>query len=92
LTVPVLTLAFIISTLLGAGAHLLVGGDAKRLASLLIAGWIGFAFGQIIGVLFQLNVFSFGVLKMLPGVVGSLTAIALVIVLTTRRTRKRKSV
>jgi uncharacterized membrane protein YeaQ/YmgE (transglycosylase-associated protein family) len=91
-TVPALTLAFIISTLLGAGAHLLVGGDAKRLATLLIAGWVGFALGQIAGVLFQVNIFSFGVLKVLPAVAGSLIAITVVIVLTTRRTRKRKPV
>jgi hypothetical protein len=46
---PTLTFGFVIATLIGAGFHLVLGGDARRLAMFLIAGWIGFALGQLVG-------------------------------------------
>ncbi|MBE2185134.1 MAG: hypothetical protein IAE89_17010 [Anaerolineae bacterium] len=91
MSAPSLIFAFVISTLISAIIHLIVGGDAKRLASLLIAGWIGFAIGQVIGVIFQMNLLNIGALRMLPAVVCTLAALVIVILLTGRRARRRTS-
>lgn len=88
---PSLIFAFVVSTLLGALAHLLVGGDARRLASLLIAAWLGFALGQALGTLFGIRALSIGALHMAAALSGSLAALTVTIVLTLRRPRARAS-
>jgi hypothetical protein len=48
MTLPTLIFGFLISTLLGAVLHLILGGGLGRLVLYLILGWIGFWSGQAI--------------------------------------------
>jgi uncharacterized membrane protein YeaQ/YmgE (transglycosylase-associated protein family) len=48
MTLPSLILGFLISTLLGAFLHLILGGGLGRLVLYLFLGWIGFWVGQAV--------------------------------------------
>lgn len=86
-----LTFAFILATLLGAGFHLIVGGDARRLALFLIAGWVGFAVGHVVGSALAVDVITIGTLRVFPAAVGALVALVVAMMATTGRSRKRAS-
>lgn len=85
-----LTFAFILATLLGALFHLIVGGDARRLALFLLAGWFGFAIGHLVGVALEINIFNIGTLRVLPAGIGSLIALIVALLLTAQRPRRRQ--
>lgn len=72
---------FIVATLLGAGFHLIFGGDARRLALFLLSSWIGFASGQIVGVVFDIDTFDIGTIHMFSACAGSLIALLFIHVL-----------
>jgi hypothetical protein len=72
---PSVTFGFILATLFGASFHLILGGDARRLALFLLAGWLGFALGHIFGVIFALNVFNIGPLHVFSASLGALLAL-----------------
>lgn len=88
---PTLTFAFILATLYGAAFHLIFGGDARRLAVFLLSSWIGFGLGQLIGVMFQIDVFAIGALRMVSATMGALVALVATTFLTSRRMRKRSA-
>ena len=52
---PTLVFGFIVATFVGAGFHLLMGGDARRLAIFLVASWLGFSLGQLVGDIINLG-------------------------------------
>jgi len=79
---PTLTFGFVMATLYGALFHLLVGGDARRLALFLLAGWIGFALGHLMGVTLGFNVFNIGSLRIVAASVGAVLALLMARVLT----------
>lgn len=72
---PNATFAFILATLLGAVFHLVVGGDARRLALFLLAGWIGFGLGHTLGVIMDINLFNIGTLRIVAGIAGAVIAL-----------------
>lgn len=74
---PTLTFGFVIATLLGAGFHFVMGGDARRLGLYLLAGWIGFAFGHLLGASIELRIFDIGALHFLSAVVGAIISLVL---------------
>lgn len=82
---PSITLRFILATLYGALFHVLVGGDARRLAFFLLAGWLGFTLGQILGVVFAVSVFNIGELHTLSATVGAVVALLVARLLTGQR-------
>lgn len=86
---PTATFAFIIATLWGAVFHLIVGGDARRLALFLLAGWIGFSLGQFLGIAFEINILNIGPLRILSASVGALVALNVARFLTAYRSRRR---
>jgi uncharacterized membrane protein YjjP (DUF1212 family) len=88
---PSITLGFILATLFGAVFHLIFGGDARRLALFLLAGWIGFGLGHMLGVIFSINILNIGTLRMVAASIGALTALAVAYVLTSNRPGKRVS-
>lgn len=73
---PVLIFAFIIATMYGLGFHLLMGGNARRLALFVVMGWLGFWLGQYIGAAFEINLFKIGLVRLLP---ATLTALVLLV-------------
>lgn len=68
-------LAFLISTLFGAAFHLWQGGGARWLLLYLLAGWVGFAAGQIVGGLVGFTMINVGALNVLSASLGSLIAL-----------------
>lgn len=86
---PGLVFAFVMATLYGALFHLILGGDARRLALFLLAGWLGFAIGHISGLIFGIELFSLGGLRIFPATVGALMSLFAVRALTTGQRRRR---
>ena len=71
---PAFTLGLIVATIIGALAHLLMGGDGRRLLALIMAGWVGFAIGQGIGQVFTIRLLAIGPLNMLSALLGAVLA------------------
>lgn len=65
MTFPAITLGFILATLYGTIFHLIVGGDARRLAVYLISSWAGFAVGQLLGRVLGFELLNIGTLHLL---------------------------
>lgn len=86
---PSVTFGFILATLFGAAFHLIVGGDARRLALFLLAGWVGFALGHIFGIVFQVNMLNIGTLRIFTASLGSIIALLAAYLLTSSRRSKR---
>ena len=72
---PSITFGFILATLYGALFHLLMGGNARRLALFLLAGWLGFALGHIFGAIFAVNILSIGPLHTFSATLGAWLAL-----------------
>jgi hypothetical protein len=85
---PNFTFAFIIATLFGAVFHLIVGGDARRLTLFLLAGWLGFAMGQLLGDTFIVGLVTIGELRIIPASLGAILALIVALVFTTDRVRR----
>lgn len=88
---PTVVFGFILATLLGASFHLVFGGDARRLALLLLAGWAGFGIGHVAGVLFGINLLNIGTLRVVSAALGAILALSATLLLTPKRPRKRLS-
>ena len=86
---PNFTFAFILATLFGSVFHLIVGGDARRLALFLLSGWLGFGLGHSAGAAFEIRVFSLGELRIVPAVTGVLVALLVAHILTAKRSLTR---
>lgn len=88
---PNTTLAFILATLFGATFHLIMGGDARRLALFLLSGWVGFSLGHLLGVVFEINILNIGTLRIMSASLGALVALVAAHILTSNRANKRSS-
>jgi hypothetical protein len=82
---PSIALGFILATLYGAAFHLIVGGDARRLAFFLLAGWLGFTLGQVAGVVLGVTIFSIGPLHTFSATLGAVLALSVARLLTGAR-------
>jgi uncharacterized membrane protein YeaQ/YmgE (transglycosylase-associated protein family) len=72
---PSLVFGFILATLCGAVFHLIFGGDARRLALFLIAGWMGFLLGQVLGGALDVQILDIGPLHTLTATIGAWLAL-----------------
>ncbi len=86
---PIVTFGFILATLFGAVFHFLVGGDIRRLALFLLSGWIGFTLGQMLGVLFEINILNIGTLRIVAASFGAMVALGVAYLLTSKRFSRR---
>jgi hypothetical protein len=86
---PTAVFGFIIATLFGAVFHLVMGGDARRLALFLLSGWVGFGLGHLLGVVFEIDLLPIGTLHAFTASFGALVALIAAHMLTTERKRKR---
>ncbi len=68
---------------------MLVGGDARRLALFLLAGWVGFGMGQLVGVLFTINILNIGTLRIATATLGAVLALVSAHLLTSDKNNKR---
>lgn len=74
---PSLVFSALLSTACGLIFHILRGGNLIRLFVLLIAAWIGFAIGQLIGSLTDWPLLRVGEVYVLHGLIGSIIAMIL---------------
>ncbi|TVR19093.1 MAG: hypothetical protein EA396_13940 [Anaerolineaceae bacterium] len=84
---PTLTFAFILATLYGAVFHLIRGGDVRRLALFLLAGWVGFVLGQMTGVMIDFSLFNVGPIRIVPATIGAVAALVFIQVVALRPTK-----
>lgn len=75
---PSLLLAAMLSTSYSALFHLLRGGDMRRLGLLMLAGWVGFALGQLAGLLIDWNGAMLGEIHLIESTIGTLLALVFV--------------
>jgi hypothetical protein len=87
---PTTVFAFVIATLIGALFHLIVGGNARRLALFLMAGWAGFLLGHMGGKSLGIERFTVGELNIIPAVMGSLFMLAAALIFTSERRRSSR--
>jgi uncharacterized membrane protein YeaQ/YmgE (transglycosylase-associated protein family) len=85
LTTPGFILAVLCATLLGALAHVIVGGAFQRLLLLLVASWGGFAFGQVLGSAFRIEPLTIGTVHLLPAVLSAVVVLVLAAALSSPR-------
>jgi len=64
MTFPSIILGVVISSLIGAGFHLILGGNLGRLILYLSLSWIGFWGGHLLGSLLGWTFFSVGPLHL----------------------------
>ncbi len=76
---------FILATLYGAAFHLIFGGNTRRLALYLLAGWLGFALGQVFGSAFGVRVFNIGSINTFAATLGAWLALFITRLLTGKR-------
>jgi hypothetical protein len=81
---PSFTLGVLLATLYGAIAHLILGGNGRRLLFFIAASWIGFAIGQGAGRVLQIRILAIGPTSLLPATLGSLIALVAAVVLSAR--------
>ncbi len=78
-----------LATLYGAMAHLILGGDGRRLVFFILAAWVGFAIGQAAGQVMNIRVLAIGPTNTLTATLGSLIALVTTAVLSARRRPER---
>ena len=81
---PTLTFAFVVATLYGALFHLIRGGDIRRLALYLLAAWIGFVLGQLVGIILRFPFFNVGPIYLVPASLGALAGLIFVQIVSVR--------
>ena len=81
---------FLLSTLYGAAFHLWQGGGARWLLLYLLAAWVGFAAGHLIGGLVGFTFLSAGPLHILPATLGSAIALFTARWLANRKTEAKE--
>ena len=86
---PSVVFGFILATLYGAVFHFVLGGDARRLALFLLAGWIGFILGHIFGTIVGVNVLNIGSLRFFSATLGAWLALWAARFLTINRLARR---
>jgi len=81
---PSFAFGLMLATLYGALAHLILGGNGRRLLFYLFASWIGFAIGQGAGRVLQIRILAIGPTSIIPATLGSLIALAAAVFLSAR--------
>ncbi len=81
MTLPTYLLAIGLATLFGAAFHVWQGGDARRLVFFLVASWLGFTLGHLVGDLIGVHALQVGALNLLMATLGSGLALTLTRVL-----------
>ena len=72
-----IVLGFLLATIYGAAFHLFVGGPPRRIILYVIASWVGFTIGHIVGDLLSIDILKLGAVHLLSASVGAWIALIL---------------
>jgi hypothetical protein len=70
-----LVLAFLLATAYGAGFHVILGGPARRIILYVLAAWVGFTIGHLLGSLFGITVLTLGAIHLFSASLGAWLAL-----------------
>jgi hypothetical protein len=70
-----LVLGFLMATAYGAGFHFILGGPARRIILYLLAAWLGFALGHILGDWFGIELLKLGAVHLFAASLGAWIAL-----------------
>lgn len=87
---PMVVFSFVVATLMGALFHFIMGGNARRLALFLMAGWVGFALGHMAGKSLGIAFFPIGELRIVPAIIGALFMLFVALIFTSERRRSSR--
>lgn len=79
---PALTFSLLLGVAYGLLAHLILGGDIRRLLAYVAASLIGFGIGQGIGSVMSIQALTIGQINMLPASAGSIIAVITLAILS----------
>jgi hypothetical protein len=72
---PPLILGFLLATAYGAAFHLIFGGPARRILLYLLAAWLGFTVGHIVGEWFNIRLLALGIVNLFSASMGAWLAL-----------------
>lgn len=70
-----LVLGFLLASIYGALFHLIFGGPIRRIFLYLLAAWIGFLAGQLIGDFINFEIFKLGKIHLVTASIGAWLAL-----------------
>ncbi|MCA9993622.1 MAG: hypothetical protein H6666_02280 [Ardenticatenaceae bacterium] len=70
-----LVLGFFLATAYGAGFHFIMGGPARRILLYVLASWVGFGLGHIVGDLLNIDTLKLGAVHLFSASLGSWIAL-----------------
>jgi hypothetical protein len=70
-----LVLGFLLATAYGAGFHLFLGGPARRVFLYVVAAWLGFAAGHLLGDLLNIDILKLGAIYLFSASLGAWIAL-----------------
>lgn len=82
-------LGFFLATAYGAGFHLIMGGPARRILLYVLASWVGFAVGHLLGDFINLELLNLGALHLFSASLGAWIALIASWWLTAHEERER---
>jgi hypothetical protein len=71
---PAFTFGVLLATFYGAVIHLIFGGDGRRLTAMIAAAWVGFALGQAIGQVMDIEALAIGPINLVAATLGAFIA------------------
>lgn len=75
MTLQSLLFGAIVATLYGAAFHVWQGGTPRRLALYLLAGWLGFSLGHVVGDWLKIDLMRVGQLNLFSATIGAVIAL-----------------
>jgi hypothetical protein len=75
ITASGLVLGFLLATAYGAGFHFILGGPPRKLVLYVLAAWIGFIIGHLIGDLLNVELFKLGAVHLFSASLGAWVAL-----------------
>lgn len=70
-----IVLGFLLATIYGAAFHVFVGGPPRRIILYIVASWVGFTIGHLVGDLLAIELLKLGAVHLLSASIGSWLAL-----------------
>lgn len=70
-----LVLGFLLATAYGTGFHFILGGPARQILLYVLAAWIGFTLGHLVGDLLNLELLKLGAVHLFSASLGAWIAL-----------------